>query len=398
MQYEPPVLVLEGVAKWYAHPGRLLRRRSSITHALRTTDLRVDRGEIVVVLGRNGSGKSTLLRVASGLSHPSLGTVRKPDRTAILLELAAGLHPALTGRENALSVLAMTGHHARAIARIAPKVYAFSELGSALDCPLREYSVGMTLRLGFALACAGRTHDLFVIDEVLAVGDLGFQVKCQRHLRAAASGGASILFATQHPAVALSFADRAILLDQGSVMENGHPRDVVRMYQELLASESHDATPVDLDPNPDHGMDLERIVVTPEDGAWITPSSPVIIEVSARARRRVGRTRVFLRVRDNIGTTVAWVALSDEQPPVEAGAEISFRLAFRLPLPPGLYSCTVGLASDFRSSHVLVDPAATFHVEPRVGARGAVDLDARLDGHGESAGRCPENTADDAPD
>ena len=240
-------LRLEGVSKrYFLNPNRPWRLREIMTRprallaqlrprepfwALRDVTLDVKRGEIVGIIGANGSGKSTLLRILVGISPPTTGTVSIHGRYAALLDLGAGFHPQATGRENAyLNALFMGLPKSEAKARI-PEILDFSGLEEFADQPMRTYSTGMYLRLGFSVAIHVQP-EILLIDEILAVGDAEFQKKCFDHFATLQKRSTTIVLVTHNVEMLKDFANRVILLEHGSVVRDGDPQDVTREYIE----------------------------------------------------------------------------------------------------------------------------------------------------------------------
>lgn len=201
--------------------------------ALRGIDLEIRRGEAVGILGRNGSGKTTLLQLVCGTLPPSEGSCSVGGRVAALLELGAGFKPEFTGRENVIVNSAINGiPEAQARARM-EEVIAFSELRDVIDQPVKTYSSGMYVRLAFS-AAIHVDPDVLVIDEALAVGDARFQAKCFRRINELKDRGVTILFVTHATDQVAMHCTRALLLDGGRLLEDGHPREVSNHYLDLL--------------------------------------------------------------------------------------------------------------------------------------------------------------------
>ena len=246
-------LRLEGVSKrFYLNPKRPWRMRDAFVRprtflrqvmprepfwALRDISLTVKRGEILGVIGRNGSGKSTLLRVLVGISPPTTGQVTMNGRYAALLDLGAGFHPNATGRENAyLNALFMGLTKAEAKARV-PEIIEFSGLGEFADLPMKTYSTGMGMRLGFSVAVHVRP-DILLIDEVLAVGDAEFQKKCLDHFTMLSEQKTTIVLVSHNLETLHEFAHRIIRLENGTVIQDGDPDQVIHDYLTQKMEES----------------------------------------------------------------------------------------------------------------------------------------------------------------
>jgi len=201
--------------------------------ALRDLSFDVRKGETVGIIGRNGSGKSTLLQVICGTLTPTTGAVETTGRVAALLELGAGFNPEFTGRENVYlngSVLGLTQEE---IDQRFDAIAAFADIGEFIEQPVKSYSSGMVVRLGFAVAI-NVDPEILVVDEALAVGDEIFQRKCFSRIETIKSKGATILFVSHSGATVVGLCDRAILLDGGERLATGLPKQIVGRYQKLL--------------------------------------------------------------------------------------------------------------------------------------------------------------------
>jgi ABC-type polysaccharide/polyol phosphate transport system ATPase subunit len=210
-----------------------LREKRQLLRVLRDVDFAVEPGETFAIIGPNGAGKTTLFRLISRILTPTTGSVRVHGRLAPLLTLGLGFHPELTGRENIYLSAALFGFTTRDIRAMEQDIVAFSELGGFIDVATKNYSSGMQLRLGFALAIHVRP-DIFLIDESFAVGDEHFQQKCLARLDQERRAGRTFLIATHSLPFVEEHCDRAMLLVEGQVAALGRARDVVRAYYEYL--------------------------------------------------------------------------------------------------------------------------------------------------------------------
>jgi len=209
--------------------GQQKRLQAGRIWALQDVNLKVERGEVVGIIGRNGAGKSTLLKVLSGITEPTAGHADIHGRIGSLLEVGTGFHMELTGRENIFMNGALLGMDRREIKRKFDEIVAFSEVEDFLDTPVKRYSSGMYMRLAFAVAAHLET-EILAIDEVLAVGDAAFQKKCLGKMGSVAKAGRTILFVSHNMAAVRSLCNRAYALDGGRVVHQGATKDVVNQY------------------------------------------------------------------------------------------------------------------------------------------------------------------------
>ncbi len=219
----------------YARPrhrlAEILTRRPwhHEVRALEDVSFTVEPGECLGMIGANGAGKSTLLRLLAGLSRPSSGRLEIQGRLSALLELNSGFHPEFTGRENIRLAGTLLGFSPTETAARTEEIIAFAELGEFIDLPVRTYSSGMFLRLGFAVATAVEP-EVLLIDEALAVGDEYFRGKCIHRLREFRSRNQTIVIVSHDLSMVRNLCDRAILLDHGRVIEEGAPTPVLQVY------------------------------------------------------------------------------------------------------------------------------------------------------------------------
>jgi ABC-2 type transport system ATP-binding protein len=237
-------IVLDGVSKTFrlardpVHSVkerllRLGRGGHDDFEALKRLDLSIVEGETVGILGHNGSGKSTMLKCIAGILTPTTGQIRLRGRLASLLELGAGFHPELTGRENVYINAAFLGISRREIQKRFDDIVAFAELEHFIDEPVKHYSSGMYVRLGFAVA-VNLEPDILLVDEVLAVGDEVFQKKCINRVRQFQHEGRTIVFVTHAADIVREICDRAIVLDHGQLVADAKPPEAIRIFREHL--------------------------------------------------------------------------------------------------------------------------------------------------------------------
>ena len=200
--------------------------------ALDDVSFDVEEGEVVAVMGRNGAGKSVLFRVLARVTRPTTGRAEVRGRVAPLLEVGTGFHHELTGRENIYLNGAILGMRRVEVNDRVDEIIAFSEVEEFLDMPIKHYSSGMRMRLAFAVA-AHLDRDIFLLDEVLAVGDADFQEKCLKRIAALAAEGRTILFVSHGVDLVERLCSRVILLERGRLVADGPVRDVAQRYESL---------------------------------------------------------------------------------------------------------------------------------------------------------------------
>ncbi|HEY2961256.1 MAG TPA: ABC transporter ATP-binding protein [Pyrinomonadaceae bacterium] len=243
----PPALRVESVSKQYRiydRPADRLKESLTRGHrkyhrefwALSNISFEVEAGTTTGIIGPNGSGKSTLLQIITGTLTPTHGTVWHEGRIAALLELGAGFNPEFTGIENVFMNASLMGLSKRETERLLPEIERFAEIGEFIHQPLKTYSSGMQLRLGFAAAIA-TAPQILIIDEALSVGDAVFQHRCTRRIKEMQEAGTTILFVSHDPGAIRALCSRAILLNGGRMEADGAPSEVLDRYQKLIMSQ-----------------------------------------------------------------------------------------------------------------------------------------------------------------
>ena len=225
---ERPDSLREAFTKVFRH-----HRSIEIFEALRQVSLVVNDGEVLGIIGRNGSGKSTLLKLIAGVFLPTHGRVCVRGTVAPLIELGAGFHPDLTGRENILLNGLLLGVPKSEIQLREERIIEFAELGDFIDSPVKQYSSGMFMRLAFAIAIEV-DPDVLLVDEILAVGDAEFQAKCEGRLEKFRDQGKTIIVVSHNAEIVHRFCSRVVLLDHGEMVIDGPTGDVLKRYETLL--------------------------------------------------------------------------------------------------------------------------------------------------------------------
>jgi ABC-type polysaccharide/polyol phosphate transport system ATPase subunit len=375
--HEQPARTLKDL---FVARGRLPVRE---VQALRDVTLHVEPGEAVGLVGRNGSGKTTLLRLVSQIIKPTSGRIAVGGRVGSLLELGAGFHPDFTGRENVFLNGAIHGLSRRQVREAFDEIVAFAELERFIDLPVRTYSSGMEMRLGFAVA-AHVDADVLLLDEVFAVGDEAFQRKCFGKVFEFKGRGGTIVFVSHDAGAVERLCDRAVLLRRGEVAFDGPVEDAISLYHgQLAAEEDPDELAAGLR---EWGSGEARIVegkLLDADGderIQFLAGEPLSVRLRVAAERPLPAPLVALELRDDKGVVLARVA----QDTAELGWEEragSFALGLdfdRLGLADGRFHLRVALRErDGGTLLHALDDALQLVVYPPGDQRGPVLLEGR---------------------
>ncbi|CAN7220904.1 ABC transporter ATP-binding protein [Phenylobacterium sp. LjRoot225] len=330
--------------------------------AVRGVSLDVKAGEAVGVLGHNGSGKSTLLRMLGGVMQPDEGAITRVGKVRGLLELTTGIHGDLSGRENIYINGVIAGLTRREITARIDEIIAFSELGEAIDTPVRTYSSGMKLRLGFSVA-AHADPDVLLIDEVLSVGDLAFQKKCLDRIHAIRDGGCAIVLITHELDQIEHICERAIWMSQGRCIAQGAPGMLVGEYRVAMDVETSLRAPKDVEAlvlpsgvrlvmgeNRFGSLDAEIVDVRILNAQGrpvreIAPGAGLSVELDIRAHKPIHGARACLSI--GRGELDDVLDLNSERDGFKVGdlnGDARVRIDIeRLDLAPGPFEMSVGL-------------------------------------------------------
>jgi ABC-2 type transport system ATP-binding protein len=378
--------------------------------ALRDVSFQVREGETVGILGRNGSGKSTLLKCVCGVLQPTSGEVEVRGKLAGLLELGAGFQQDLTGRENIYLNGSMLGMSKKEVDRVFDDIVDFSELEEFIDGPVKFYSSGMYVRLGFAVA-VNVNPDILVIDEVLAVGDERFQRKCIDRVKFFQTEGRTILLVTHSPDQVRAICDRAVVLSHGNIVIDGPPGESVRIFREgLLEEEGTLQVPEEVPEEPGPikvvtGPDVEHPVRLTyaahtyprfEEVPYLSTGDSITFGVGYHASIATDDVVFSLELRDNDGnaflkTDTDIIGVRFDLP---VGPGLVNFVMDDVPLLDGTFTYSVGILS---KGGVLFDwrePAGTFEVMSPGKATGFITLPVRATIHPPE----PEAIARMAPD
>ena len=364
---------------------RHARVEPTVLLALRDVSFTIGRGELVGIIGRNGAGKSTLLKVLSRITYPTCGTVHVNGRVGSLLEVGTGFHEELTGRENVYLNGAILGMKKREIDRKLDEIIEFADIERFIDTPIKRYSSGMRMRLGFSVAAHLDTDILFV-DEVLAVGDVGFQRKCLGAMSDLKTQGRTVLFVSHNMSAVEHLCPRAIWIEAGRVHEDGPSSRVLRNYMGTYAGSERssldlttvsnrrgsgavqyrsiaflgdDAAPLDLIRSGDHfrvrlGYEVLEKVVSPIFGFQLFSASGVFL------------------------TDVSTWNLGVEIPVLHPGhGHLDLRID-SLNLMPGRYFLSLWLTSPDGTRHDVLEHVRALDVEPSNYYKSGRGIDSRF--------------------
>jgi lipopolysaccharide transport system ATP-binding protein len=354
--------------------GKLLRRRAEpspgLKWALNGVSLEVESGEVLGIIGRNGAGKSTLLKVLSRITYPTSGRVDVRGRVGSLLEVGTGFHDELTGRENIYLNGSILGMKKREIDAAMERIIEFADVTEFLDTPIKRYSSGMRMRLGFSVAAHLSTDVLFV-DEVLAVGDVGFQKKCLGTMRELGHGGRTVVFVSHNMAAIENLCKRTIWIADGQVKQDGNTREVIRAYLnsfEATDKQTSDLAAVREREGTGDVRFLKMEFLNENDGEEpvIHSGSPLHIRFHYECQRDMPNLYFGLRIFSNLGVLISDVhnwATNQGIPLAPKGrGTIDLEIDF-LNLIPGTYYAGLWAATS-GTWHDVLDKFAKFDVQP----------------------------------
>ena len=320
--------------------------------ALKDVSFEVKPGEVVGIVGRNGAGKSTLLKILSRVVEPTSGSATIYGRSASLLEVGTGFHPELTGRENIFLNGAILGMSRAEINARFDEIVEFAEIQQFLNMPVKRYSTGMYLRLAFAVAAHLRTEILF-LDEVLAVGDVGFQRKCLGKVEGVAREGRTVVLVSHNLGAVTQLCKRVLWLDGGSLELDGNARDVVSAYCSRWVQASHTWQRE----SNRNGDDLKealllgvRLSQRGEDcNGVFSYDSPFDAEIEYELKKPIGDLRIVLRIVSDAGTIIFSTSDTDKRDLIADGLRTAGRYISTCNIPgnllrPGKFFVTIGTA------------------------------------------------------
>ena len=339
--------------------------------ALRDISFEVKRGEALGIIGHNGAGKSTILKILSRIMKPTKGNMAVNGRLSALIEVSAGFHQDLTGRENIFLNGTILGMTKREVESKLDQIIAFSGIEEFIDTPVKHYSSGMYARLGFSVA-AHINPDVLIVDEVLSVGDYVFQRKCLDRMREVISNGAAVLFVSHNLKSVAEFCHRCLLLERGQMVTIGHTQEVISSY--LNRSRNDHLTAAD-----SKAVVISKVTVRNGAGECLRFQSGerVWIDIEVTAHKRCSKLSVSLYVTDeqfqNVFDT-STERLKHSNFNLEAGEVFTCTFELRLNLANGLFHPSVLVYRyDTQTEYDRWAPATTIHVSSDEDVRGVAN-------------------------
>jgi ABC-type polysaccharide/polyol phosphate transport system ATPase subunit len=313
--------------------------------ALRDVSFQVEQGEALGIVGHNGAGKTTILKILSSITTPTAGEITVRGRMAALVEVGSGFHPELTGRENIDLHGAMLGMRRSEIRQKLDSIIDFSGVGQYIDMPVKRYSSGMYVRLGFSIA-AHLDPDILLLDEVLAVGDAAFQAKCLDRIAELRRAGRTVIFISHDLAAVYRLCDRAILLNHGRVIADGPPRQVIDEYQHMTFGDN--TRPVGPAEPESPAQCTSVSFLAPDSADGVRTGHPMVVRLGYRARRSVPAAVFRISVYWPSGYLCAQLTTDSSQGGVNlrpGEGTIEFHCPV-LPVVPGLYRVDLSIESN----------------------------------------------------
>ena len=333
-------------------PGEL---RPGEFYAVRNADFQVRQGECVAMIGPNGAGKSTMLKMINGLVKPNAGKISIRGKIGALIELGTGFNPILSGRENIYVNASILGLKRTEVDKIFDEIVDFAELGHVVDDPVKTYSSGMKVRLGFSVA-ANLKPDLLIMDEILAVGDVGFRMKCFEHLKNLINDGVAILIVSHAVSMLQRVATRGIVFGKGKIVHDGDVQTAGTVYEELVRVVKEEHQPRSGSTDAGRGAKINSVTTLDTDGNKrdeFETGETIKLQVEIEADKHVEQGRVVVALASPIHGVVAATSTAYQE------LELDFRpgvhrvtlICEKVPFLVGAYHFNVSLygpaTSDF---------------------------------------------------
>jgi ABC-type polysaccharide/polyol phosphate transport system ATPase subunit len=398
----PPHIEFKNISKRYRIGRSLPSLKSALSRhknakpvqyhwAVKDVSFDLHPGESLGIIGPNGAGKTTILKLLSKVTQPTDGEIIVNGRMSALIELGAGFHPDLTGRENVFLNGTILGMRRDEIRERFDAIVDFAGIGDYLDTPVKRYSSGMYARLGFAIA-AHVDPQILVVDEVLAVGDFAFQTKCYARMDELRRNGTSLIFVSHNMDAVRRVCDRGLVMYRGQPIFQGTSAEAVIAYSDAVRSAAREAQEKKLDVPLEGGLsqrvmtfdaEIERVTLLDERGLPVTvvdSGSEVTIALDVKFNKPVANPIFAVTIRTPAGymvynNTTDWMKV--KTPVFSAGERSRVAFKVRMPLLEGQYDLGADIASaDLRHYYDRLESAMSFVMRSSGGAKGMVDLSA----------------------
>ena len=337
--------------------------------ALRDASFELQKGSSLALVGPNGAGKTTILKLLANITKPTSGWLATDGKLSALIELGAGFHPDLTGRENIYLNGIILGLSRKEIGRRFDEIVDFSELERFIDTPVKRYSSGMTVRLGFAVASCIEP-DILLVDEVLAVGDASFQHKCLKRIQSLVKKGASIVFVSHNFYLVRATCDLALYLEKGQIVDRGKTLDVIATYErafhEERAQRFEDAAREQIGSGSD--LEITRVEVVDANGretSTLPSNQPAQVRIHYNAYRDVGAVSASVHIMRSDGLTCCEMrtSLDDVRFTMSCGQGVVCVTLEPLQLISGTYIVEGGFLNESDSMGIVVGRSDWFFVK-----------------------------------
>lgn len=356
--------------------------------ALKDVSFEVKQGEALGIIGPNGAGKTTILKLLSRVTLPTKGEILVRGKTAALIEIGAGLHPELTGRENIYQYGSIMGIRRKEINRRFDSIVNFSGLEQFIDTPVKRYSAGMYVRLAFSVI-AHIDFDILLIDEVLAVGDISFQKKCLDRIKSVRKAGKTIIFVSHNMTAVQGLCERVIFLNKGKIVQDGKPEQAIRAYYEMSTLEQSKEIETVKESTLRHGTfsaEITKVKILNQNFKevdTIKSGERTIIQIIAKFNEQIEKPIFGIVLYNNEGLYIYAINtkwLSFEFPQIlPKGKKLTVNFIQNLFLAPGLYYVTSAI-SDFSGTLIFdwQEKAASFWITSDRKFEGLVNLNTSI--------------------
>jgi lipopolysaccharide transport system ATP-binding protein len=352
---------LQRFARWFGLPVK----PSEEHWVLRHVNFDIQPGEAIGIIGQNGAGKSTLLKMITGTLQPTEGQLQVNGRIAAILELGMGFNPDLTGRQNVSHAAGLMGFSAEQIQQAMPDIEAFAEIGEYFDEPVRTYSSGMQMRAAFSVATAYRP-EILIVDEALSVGDAYFQHKCFSRIRDFQEQGTTLLIVSHDRSAIQSLCDRALMLENGTVIKDGNPEEVFDFYNAIIAERENSTVEIKKLKNGKMQTisgtgeaQIESIALLNEQAEpveFVNVGEEVRLQIKMKINQAIPDLTLGYMIKDRLGQAVFGInthLLKENITNITPGNKLEFIFKFHANLGIGSYSVTTALHS--AESHLVAN-------------------------------------------